>query len=79
MPKQPPFLMWYDDNPKIAIGTKIAAAVAAYRTRFRGAAPNLVLMNDQEIAGVGALDIEVRGVHTVHRNTFWVGLSEEAA
>ncbi len=79
MPKQPLFLMWYDDNPKIAVGTKIAAAIAAYSTRFRGAVPNLVLMNDQELSSAGALDIEVRGVTTVHRNTFWIGLQEEAA
>jgi hypothetical protein len=78
MPKHPPFLMWYDDNPKIAVGSKIAAAVAAYRARFRGAVPTLVLMNDLEVNNVGALDIEVRGVNTVHRNTFWVGQQEEA-
>jgi hypothetical protein len=71
--------MWYDDNPKVSVGTKIAAAVAAYRARFRGAAPNLVLMSDQELSSIDALDIEVRGVSTIHRNTFWVGQQEEAA
>jgi hypothetical protein len=69
--KSPPFLMWYDDNPKIPFADKIAAAMQAYVKRFRGAQPTLVLVNEAdavELAGV-----TVRGVITVQRNTILVG------
>jgi hypothetical protein len=69
--RSPPFLMWYDDNPKTPFPDKITAAIAAYVKRFRGAQPTLVLVNEAdavELAGV-----TVRGVVTVQRNTILVG------
>lgn len=66
--------MWYDDNPKLTFAKKIEAAIGAYRERFRGTAPTLVLVNDEDVTEV--LGISVRGVHTVRRNTVWVGLEE---
>lgn len=77
MPKEPPFLMWYDDNPKVATDAKIAAAISAYRERFRGAIPNLVLLNDEDLPLVGEIGIKVQATHTVRRNTFWIGLERE--
>lgn len=69
--KSPPFLMWYDDNPKLSIPHKIAEAIAAYSERFRGARPTLVLVNEAEVTEVAG--VEVRGAATVRRHTYWVG------
>lgn len=65
-----PFLMWYDDSPKLATTTKVAEAVAAYHGRFRQA-PNLVLVHEADLVVVDGLLI--RAAPTIHRNTFWVG------
>lgn len=73
----PRFLMWYDDNPKLAIKQKIAAAIEAYEQRFDGLRPNLVLVNESEL--VQHEGVEVRGVNTVRRNNVWVGFSEPEA
>jgi len=70
-----PFLMWYDDNPKLSVAMKIEDAIGAYRNRFPSTAPTLVLVNDSEVTQVAG--VEVRGVNTVHRNTVWVGLDQE--
>lgn len=71
MLKSPPFLMWYDDNPKLSVTKKIEDAIQAYSTRFRGAKPTLVLMNEEEITEYNG--VQVRGASTIRRNTFWVG------
>ncbi len=73
-PRQPPFLMWYDDNPKTPVSQKIAAAIHAYQARFPGVKPTLILVNEAEIATVEG--ITVRGVATVSRHTYWVGQLE---
>jgi hypothetical protein len=69
--RQPPFLMWYDDNPKVPINRKIAAAIEAYKTRFPGVQPTLVLVNEAELTTVEG--VTVRAMPTVSRNTYWVG------
>jgi hypothetical protein len=73
--KSPPFLMWYDDNPKLSVARKIEDAIAAYSDRFRGVKPTLVLMNEEEVTQVAG--VVVRGVNTVRRNTYWVGQESE--
>lgn len=70
-----PFLMWYDDNPKLSVAHKIEDAIGAYRHRFPQTTPTLVLVNEAEVTEVAG--IEVRGMATVHRNTVWVGLERE--
>ncbi len=69
--RQPPFLMWYDDNPKTPVQQKIAAAIAAYQVRFPGVQPSLVLVNEAEV--VSFEGITVRSAPTVGRYTYWVG------
>lgn len=75
--KSPPFLMWYDDNPKLSVVRKVEDAIAAYSDRFRGVKPTLVLMNEEEVTQVAGM--VVRGVNTVRRNTYWVGQESEPA
>jgi hypothetical protein len=69
--KSPPFLMWYDDNPKLAVSRKIADAIAAYLHRWPGVQPTLVLVNEEDVTEYAG--VRVRGVPTVRRNTIWVG------
>ncbi|NTU78803.1 MAG: hypothetical protein HGA45_05275 [Chloroflexales bacterium] len=69
--KSPPFLMWYDDNPKLSVARKIEDAIAAYSDRFSGVKPTLVLVSEEEITEFAG--IKVRGVATVRRHTYWVG------
>ncbi|GIV87957.1 MAG: hypothetical protein KatS3mg055_0475 [Chloroflexus sp.] len=69
--RQPPFLMWYDDNPKTPVTQKIAAAINAYKARFPGVEPTLVLVNEAEVIPIEG--ITVRGMVTVNRHTYWVG------
>ncbi len=73
--KSPPFLMWYDDNPKLSVVKKVEDAIAAYSDRFHGVKPTLVLMNEEEVTQIAG--VVVRGVSTVRRNTYWVGQESE--
>ncbi|NNJ13565.1 hypothetical protein EKD04_024885 [Chloroflexales bacterium ZM16-3] len=70
-----PFLMWYDDNPKLTVAMKIADAIRAYRNRWPSSTPTLVLVNEEDVTEVAG--VEVRGVNTVRRNNVWVGLDRE--
>ncbi|MBX0331395.1 hypothetical protein K2Z83_27465 [Oscillochloris sp. ZM17-4] len=70
-----PFLMWYDDNPKLTVAMKIEDAIGAYRSRWPSSTPTLVLVNEEEVTQVAG--VEVRGVVTVRRNNVWVGLDRE--
>jgi hypothetical protein len=69
--KSPPFLMWYDDNPKLTMAHKIEDAIAAYSDRWPGVRPTLILVNEDEVTEFAG--VQVRGVTTVRRNTVWVG------
>lgn len=69
--KSPPFLMWYDDNPKLPVAHKIAEAIAAYCHRWPGVRPTLVLVNEEEVTEYSG--VLVRGVNTVRRNNYWIG------
>jgi len=73
--KSPPFLMWYDDNPKLSVVKKIEEAIAAYSYRWPGVRPTLVLVNEAELTEYAG--VQVRGVNTVRRNNYWIG--QEAA
>jgi hypothetical protein len=63
--------MWYDDNPKVSVLTKIEQAIDAFTQRF-ALVPNVVLVNQTQATELG--DIHVRSVDYVRRNNFWVGL-----
>ncbi|RRR74414.1 MAG: hypothetical protein EI684_07125 [Candidatus Viridilinea halotolerans] len=69
--KSPPYLMWYDDSPRISTVNKIEDAIAAYSERFGGVQPTVVLVNDEDLTSMEG--VEVRGATNVRRNTFWVG------
>lgn len=64
------YLLWYDDNPRRTAAEKIAGGVGAYRARF-GAAPSVVLVNEQDRTAVAGIEVRVEGY--VRRNNFWIG------
>lgn len=72
------YLMWYDDNPKVAVVKKIEAAVDAYARRFQ-IAPNVVLVNEADVVAdqVGHQGVNVQGAPFVRRNNFWVGYQRD--
>jgi hypothetical protein len=68
--------MWYDDNPKVSLMSKIEAAVDAYTRRF-AISPNVVLVNASDM--VECQNVRVRSVDHIQRNNFWVGLEATEA
>lgn len=73
-PRGPKYLMWYDDDRKVPVGTKIQEAIEAYTRRF-ATTPNVVLVNSAVATEVQG--IEIRSVDFVRPNTFWVGFDAQ--
>ena len=74
--KQPPFLMWMDDQPKRTLAQKVADARAAYRQRFGCEATLILVSSDdaEQLTGLGVVDgVEVRVAANVRRNIVWAG------
>jgi hypothetical protein len=67
-------MLWYDNDPKATLETKIQRAVDYYRKKY-GAAPNLCFVNTKT-EGEGPEGIEVRRTHQVLKNHLWLGKSE---
>lgn len=67
------YLMYFDDNTKRTPAEKIAAAIDAYRARF-GAAPTVVLTNENERVAVAG--VEVRSEGYIRKSNFWIGMVE---
>lgn len=77
------YLMWFDDNPKIAVAYKIEDAIAAFMRRFK-TKPNVVLVSEPDNVALqtGKEEMEQPGVRVqkssyVRRNNFWVGLDDD--
>ena len=74
--KQPGYLLWYDDDPKVPTTQKIEEAVDAYvKSKRWKARPNIVLVNEADI--VTLKDVTVRSATHVRRNNFWIGREDE--
>ena len=71
----PPFLMWFDDDPKTTPLQRVRAAMDAYRTRWGGMEPTIVLVNrtDGSVLPSVVDGVPVQVVPTVQPNTCWVG------
>jgi hypothetical protein len=75
--KQPQFMVWYDDNPKVATEEKIAEAMDAFvRSKRWRDPPNLVLVNEADVVAVQ--HVTVRSAAYIRRNNFWVGFEDIA-
>jgi hypothetical protein len=68
-------LLWFDDNPKVSLATKIENAARRYRERF-GKAPNVCYVHPKTLAGAQSLPAHVRVIEstTVQPNCFWIGV-----
>ncbi len=71
------YFVWYDDNPKKPVNTKIDEAVLRYKQKY-GATPSICMLSEKiqsgDYAGVSTnLGIEVRTAKHVPQNYFWIG------
>ncbi len=75
--KQPGYLLWYDDDPKIPTSQKIEEALEAYvKSKRWQKQPNVVLVNELDL--VSLEDVTVRSSAHIRRNHFWIGREEAA-
>lgn len=73
-------LLWFDNDPKADLKTKIERLVAYYTKKY-GQAPNLCYVHPSMVTNGNGSDngIEVRPNRSVLPNHFWVGMKDEAA
>ncbi|MBC7260684.1 MAG: hypothetical protein H5T63_01610 [Chloroflexi bacterium] len=69
-------LLWFDDNPKIPLATKIENAARRYRERF-GKSPNVCYVHPKTLAGEQNLPAHVRVIESIsiQPNCFWIGVN----
>jgi hypothetical protein len=72
-------MLWFDNDDKADLATKIQRAANYYHTKY-GKAPNLCLVHprtlgDHPIKGNG---IEVKATRSVLPNHFWLGVNSSA-
>ncbi|MGB9879445.1 MAG: hypothetical protein ACPLRM_01665 [Anaerolineae bacterium] len=69
-------LLWFDDNPKIPLATKIENAARRYRERF-GKSPNVCYVHPKTLAGAQNLPAYVRVIESIsiQPNCFWIGVN----
>jgi len=73
-------MLWFDNDNKSDLVTKIQRAVSYYHTKY-GKAPNLCLIHPRTLGGstwTGA-GIEVRTTRSVLPNHFWLGVNNNGS
>jgi len=68
-------LLWFDDNPRVPLATKIENAARRYREKF-GKPPDVCYVHPQTLAGAQKLPAHVKVVEraTIQPNNFWIGV-----
>ncbi len=76
-------MLWFDNDPKAEIATKIERAAAYYNAKY-GTTPNLCFVHPSMIHN-GSLkgrndkmssgEVEVRTTRTILPNHFWIGVN----
>jgi hypothetical protein len=68
-------LLWFDDNAKVPLATKIENAARRYRERF-GRSPNVCYVHPNTLAGEPLVEGAVKVVElaSVQPNHFWIGV-----
>lgn len=79
-------MLWFDNDPKTDLSTKIDRAKTYYRTKY-GKTPNLCFVHPSMIPApvegeeqpekLTTGDIEIRGNRSVLPNHFWIGVNHE--
>jgi hypothetical protein len=69
-------MLWFDNDNKADLATKIQKAVTYYHDKY-GKAPNLCLVNPRTLgdASYSKTGIEVRTTRSVLPNHFWLGVN----
>ena len=72
------FMMWFDNNPKTALTTKIEKAVDYYQHKY-GRDPNLCLVNPSmlEVGQEVTNKIVIRPYRLVLPGHLWIGIEEK--
>ena len=65
------YMMWFDDNPKKLLATKLIEGIAAYERHFH-ATPNVVLVSSTEPA-CDVPGVRVQPTAYVRPNNYWFG------
>lgn len=70
-------MLWFDNDPKVALPEKVQKAAAYYRNKY-GAAPDLCLVNPAMLGKDRPKieKIEVETATDIQPNHFWVGQRE---
>lgn len=72
------YFVWYDDNPKKTINTKIDEAVLRYKQKF-GKNPNICKLNEKmeqlpgNLNGEKVAGVKVLTTKNIPQNYFWIG------
>lgn len=68
-------LLWFDDNPKVPLATKIENAARRYRERF-GKSPNVCYVHPKTLIGAENMPTNVRLIEStsIQPNCFWIGV-----
>jgi hypothetical protein len=68
-------LLWFDDNPKIPLASKVERAARRYHERF-GRAADVCYVHPKTLAGATVMPANVKIIAstTVQQNCFWVGI-----
>jgi hypothetical protein len=82
-------MLWFDNDPKAELNTKIERAASYYRTKY-GKTPTLCFVHPSMLPSTAASaassasinetslrsgDVEVRSTKSVLPNHFWIGIS----
>jgi hypothetical protein len=68
-------LLWFDDNPKVPVATKVENAAKRYREKF-GKSPDVCYVHPATLASANTLpkDVKLIGSGSISPNSFWIGL-----
>lgn len=74
-------MLWYDNDPKATLETKIERAAAYYRNKY-GKAPNICFVHPSSVAPAETDNLQISGVEIrpsdyMLVNHFWIGLQDD--
>lgn len=69
-------MLWFDNNPQTDLQSKVARAAAYYQKKY-GQTPNLCFVHPSMLNGehIKVDAVELRKLHSVLPNHFWLGIN----
>jgi hypothetical protein len=68
-------MMWFDNDPKTSLATKIARAAEYYRAKY-GRTPDICLVNPNTTIGEVMGNITIRSCKTILPGHLWIGVED---